>query len=151
VNDVHFAAIARARFASAEAALRALAASLAEGGAVRDGFGDALVAREIASPTGLPLAGGAVALPHADPTEVLRPAVAVATLVEPVAFRQMGSPEVSLPVAVVIALALCDRGDAQAGLVRMLRALQRPGAVAELRDSADDASLATALERLWTS
>lgn len=144
-------ALARPRLGTAEAVLRALVAALSARGAVRDSFLDAVLAREEASPTGVPLPEGAIALPHADPEHVLAPAVAVATPAEPVLFQQMGSPEVTLRVGLVVVLALPGREQSQGTLVRLLRALQRPGTLSGLRAADDDAVLAAAVESLWTS
>ena len=142
---------AQARHATAEAAVRALAAELASRGAVRPTFADAVLAREALSPTGLPLPTGAVALPHADPEQVLAPALGVATLAAPVPFRQMGSPEIALDVRLVLLLALPTREDAQRTLVAALGALRDPATARRLAAAADDRALASALESSWTS
>jgi PTS system galactitol-specific IIA component len=144
-------ALAQGRLPSAEAVIRALAARLAGAGAVLETFADAVLARESASPTGIPLPSGAVAMPHADPEHVLVPAVAAATLCAPVDFRQMGSPEIALPVSLVVVLAFTKRDDAQGALVRLLRALATPEARERLAAAAHDDALARALEDLWKS
>ena len=62
--------LARLEAATAEAVIRHLARELHRGGHVAASFEAAAVARE-GSPTGLPFAGGAVAIPHAEPEHVV--------------------------------------------------------------------------------
>jgi len=76
-------------------AIGAIARALVDAGCVKPSFEVAAIARERRSPTGLPFEPDAVALPHAEPEHVERAAVAIATLLQPVAFRQMGSPNLS--------------------------------------------------------
>jgi PTS system galactitol-specific IIA component len=69
----------------------------------------ALIERERTMPTGLPLGAINVAVPHAEPSYVRAPAIALATLTEPVLFASMDDPDKKIPVQVVIALALNDK------------------------------------------
>lgn len=95
------------RASSAEEVIRRLAARLEEEGFVRPSFAEAVLERERTNPTGLPLAGDLhVAIPHADVEHVIAPALAIATLEQPVAFRNMVNPEEIVPVSVVIVMAL---------------------------------------------
>jgi PTS system galactitol-specific IIA component len=151
LTSVHLVAIARARFPTPAAVVRALASELEARGAVRASFADAVLQREATSPTGLPMPGGPVALPHADPEHVLAASVGVATLAEPVPFAQMGSPAERLAVRTVLLLALPSREHAQAMLVRLVRSLQNPDAVARLHAAADESVLADAVKELWKS
>lgn len=73
---------------------------------VSPGFLDAILARERTYPTGLPTEPYGVALPHADPEYVYKPQMAVMTLQDPVDFRVMGDPDLSVSVSLVVALAL---------------------------------------------
>src|SRR5437588_7640495 len=98
--------LARLEVTSAEGAVRALAKALEAKGHVKASFEAAALQRERRSPTGLPFAGSAVALPHAEPEHVLSPAIAIASLARPVKFRQMGSPATQLDVALVVMPAL---------------------------------------------
>ena len=77
--------------------------------------------------TGLPFEGGAVALPHAEPEHVASHALAMATLVRPVKFRQMGSPATRLDVALVVMPALTAKEQASAGLAQLIELLQDAG------------------------
>ncbi|MBC7264440.1 MAG: PTS sugar transporter subunit IIA [Chloroflexi bacterium] len=84
-----------------------MAGSLVKKGYVTDGFVEAVLERECKFPTGLPSAIP-VAIPHEDAKYCKRSALAVATLKEPVAFREMGNPENELPVRLVFLFALND-------------------------------------------
>lgn len=101
--------LVRLEAASAEEVIRRLAARLEAAGRVRPSFANAVWERERTNPTGLPLSGELhVAIPHADVEHVCAPAVAVATLARPVAFRNMVRPEEMVPVSIVILLALTE-------------------------------------------
>lgn len=76
-------------------------------GYVKETFVEAALEREKKMPTGLPLAGELnAAIPHTDIEHVLKPAVALATLAEPVVFHNMIAPEEDVSVRVVFLLAL---------------------------------------------
>lgn len=124
--------------ASADDAIRRLAGELARRGEVTHAYADAVVAREAVSPTGLPLAAGSIAVPHADGDHVLSPAVAVALAEPPVSFRQMGNPDITLAVNAVFLLALKTREEAQAALVTLLASLQTARDATELRARAEE-------------
>jgi PTS system galactitol-specific IIA component len=109
---------------SGEEVVRALAALLLIGGHVKPSFEKAAIDRERRSPTGLPFAELAVALPHAEPEHVLVPAIAVASLATPVTFRQMGSPNLKLDVSIVVMPALSAASQAAAELSRLIQLLQ---------------------------
>jgi PTS system galactitol-specific IIA component len=109
---------------SSDDAVRAVSGLLLRAGCVLPSFEQAALARERRSPTGLPFPGIAVALPHADPEHVVKPAIAVASLARAVAFRQMGSPAVVLQVSLVVAPALTAKEQAAADLSRLIEVLQ---------------------------
>jgi PTS system galactitol-specific IIA component len=134
---------------SAEAAVRALASALFREGRVKAAFEAAAVSRERRSPTGLPLAGGAIALPHAEPELVEIPAIAVAQLARPVTFREMGNPAVELAVALVVMPALSAKDQAAGGLAKLLTLLQDRALRDELRLASDPVALCAALSRRW--
>ena len=140
--------LARLALPDAESVLRELSGALARAGLVAPTFCEALLAREASSPTGLPLAGRKVAVPHADPEHVLTPAIAVCTLARPARFAEMGNPTSLLAVEAVFVLALTDKESAQAELVRLIERLQLPDFVDELCAAPDgDALLALLQER----
>jgi len=76
-------------------------------GYVKPSFVQAALARERELPTGLPLDGKYnAAIPHTDVEHVIIPGLALATLSEPVIFKNMVSPEDDVPVQLVILMAL---------------------------------------------
>lgn len=96
--------------ASSEEVIRLLAGRLEKLGYVRPSFADAVLAREARMPTGLPMGRDSnVAVPHTDPEHVLKPGIAIATLVHPVDFANMEDPEEAVPVGLVFMLALNDK------------------------------------------
>jgi PTS system galactitol-specific IIA component len=74
---------------------------------VRSTFIQAALDRERQLPTGLPLEGKYnAAIPHTDIEHVIRPALALATLTDPVIFQNMIQPEEGVPVQIVFVMAL---------------------------------------------
>ena len=91
---------------SKEEVIRALCGILEKNGHVSAEYCEDVLNRERQYPTGLPTEGVPVAIPHGMKTDaVISPAVAVATLREPVAFRNMVAPDEDLPVRVVCLIA----------------------------------------------
>jgi PTS system galactitol-specific IIA component len=85
-----------------------LAAWLTANGYTTDGFADALLERERSYPTGLPTAGGGVAIPHADPRFARRAALVACRPAGPVGFRRMDDPSVTVDAELVVVLVLGD-------------------------------------------
>jgi PTS system galactitol-specific IIA component len=119
----------------------ALAERLLAAHHVKPTFQQAALARERRSPTGLPFPGVGVALPHAESEHVLSPAIAIASLAKPIAFRQMGAPAVQLDVGLVVMPALTAKDQAAGELSRIIGALQDEAFRRALRDAEDDAAL----------
>jgi PTS system galactitol-specific IIA component len=131
----------------ADSAIRALAGKLVAAGHVKPSFERAALAREKRSPTGLPFEGSAVAIPHAESEHVESPAIAIATLASPVKFRQMGTPQITLDVRLVVMPVLTGKEQAAAGLSEIIERLQDAALREALLACADDAALAAA----WSS
>lgn len=123
-----------------------LARALTDQGIARPTLEEAVARREVASPTGLPMAGRKVAIPHADPEHVIAPAVALCTLGRPVIFREMGNPTSELPVELVAMLALPDEQSAQHELVHLIELFQDASYVDRLCEAADGDALFTLLK-----
>jgi len=106
---------------------------LRELGCVADDFVEATLAREAEMPTGLPLGGEVnAAIPHVDLEYVKRPALALATLKEPVDFQNMVDPSEAVPTQLVIMLAL-DQPKSQVEMLQEVAGvLQRPDVVDRL-------------------
>ncbi|HHW17294.1 MAG TPA: PTS sugar transporter subunit IIA [Firmicutes bacterium] len=89
-------------------ALRYIAEHLVRLGYVKETYPDAVISREKEFPTGLPTNGPGVAIPHCDPSHVIKPAIAVATLAHPVPFGLMGGKQATVPVDIIMMLAIND-------------------------------------------
>ncbi|MGE5483873.1 MAG: PTS sugar transporter subunit IIA [Ignavibacteriales bacterium] len=124
---------------SKEEVLDRLASLLTEHGAVKPSYSGAVQERERKYPTGLPTQGVGVAIPHADPEHVLKPAIALATLASPVSFGLMGDASSSVEVGLVLMLALKDANGQLKTLQKLVEAFQVPGLLAGLRDQKDAA------------
>ncbi len=130
---------------TAEDAIRHLARKLAERGFVLPSFETAALKREKRSPTGLPFPGAGIALPHAEPEHVAQAGIAIATLLRPVYFRQMGSPTIKLEVSLVVMPVLTAKEQALAGLSRLIELLQDDGVRAGLLGAKTSSELAELL------
>lgn len=132
---------------TAEEVIVRLADMLEATGAVRSSYRSAIIAREAAIPTGLPLAPDfAVAVPHTDREHVLRPGFALATLAEPVPFRSMENPDEELPVRVVFALAITNKDEQIEMLQAVAELLQNAPAIRRIADAASASEISDALE-----
>ena len=124
-----------------------LGGALNRTGYVKPGFVAATLAREATMPTGLPL-GGAInaAIPHVDAEYVERPALALATLPEPVVFRNMVDPDSEVPVRLVIMLALEDPKSQVDMLQQVAEILQSPAIVERLMAASSADEIRTVLD-----
>lgn len=77
-----------------------------EAGLVKESFARALREREALYPTGLGVEPCPVAIPHADPCHVDRECLAFIRFAEPIEFRDMGEPELSVGVRLAFLLAV---------------------------------------------
>lgn len=125
------------RAATSDEVLQAMGRRLTELGIAQESFADALRQREAAYPTGLPLSGG-VAIPHTDPEHVVRDALAIGVLEQPVMFRVMaGEPDEYVPVRVVFLLAL-TRSDGHLSMLQEVIARVQDEAFIEQIATTDD-------------
>lgn len=88
-------------------AIEAAASPLLRDEKITCAYVDAACEREKVFPTGLPTAVG-VAIPHAEPEQVLEEAISLVTLKNPVVFHGMGAPEENIEVSIVFLLAIRD-------------------------------------------
>lgn len=91
---------------SSSEVIEQLGQSLRQAGCVTGSFEADVLAREAEHPTGLPTQPVGVAIPHAKPRGVLRSAIAVGILADPVEFRVMGAPDEAVAVRIVFLMAL---------------------------------------------
>jgi PTS system galactitol-specific IIA component len=141
--------VVRLTAASSSDVVQALASRLLARGHVAASFERAAMVREKKSPTGLPFAPWAVALPHAEPEHSVTPAIALATLAKPVTFRQMGSPGVALSVSIVVMPALTAKEQAAASLSRLVTLLQSEATREALVQAASPEALLAVLSGGW--
>lgn len=77
-------------------------------GYVKEKYKAALLEREKHFPTGLPSSQPAVAIPHANADLVNKTTLAVATLAEPIKFKNMGNVKEDIPIKIVIMLVIAE-------------------------------------------
>ena len=138
----------RPRVADAAQLIRSLAAPLVRIGDARPSMPEAAVEREREHPTGLLLSesGPNAALPHADREHIVRSAVAVAVLDEPVVFHRMDAPAEEVPVRLVVLLALAEPDGQLAALREVGALLQDPDRVARILEARDVSAVIAALQ-----
>ena len=123
---------------SAQEVISCLGNQLFQAGYVRDTFVAAVLERESQLPTGLPLDGQFnAAIPHTDIEHVIKPGLALATLVEPVNFQNMILPEESVPVQLVILMALEQAKSQVEMLQEVAGVLQNPQLIKKLMEATD--------------
>jgi PTS system galactitol-specific IIA component len=121
----------------ATAAIEDLAARLHRQGSVDEGYGQATLDRERQHPTGLPTRPFGIAFPHADAGGVLQSSLAVATLKQPVGFRNMADPDEILDVEIVFLLANRDPEEQVQALRRLAMIFGQPEKLEQLRSMTD--------------
>ncbi len=110
---------------------------LRSAGYVHETYVPAVLEREGTFPTGLPLGNLDVAIPHTDTVHVITAGIAIATLAEPVTFRQMGSPDETVAARIVFLLAMKDP-QAQVNLLSNLVEMFQKESVLEALTTATD-------------
>lgn len=111
-------------YADREEALESLARLLVEKGYCKEGFVEAILERERHHPSGLPMAGHKIAIPHTDSDYVNRSVLLFARLEEPVTFRSMGDPGESLEVSMISMFALKEKKEIGDLLEKLLTVYQ---------------------------
>jgi PTS system galactitol-specific IIA component len=125
-----------ASFANRDAFFEQVVSDLLEGGYVKADYAQALRDREAKFPTGLPVPGG-VAIPHTDSSHVLKDTIAIATLKQPLDFGEMGGDvDDTVPVSLIILLALTDAAGHLAFLSKTIKAIQDGAFVDALKSAA---------------
>ncbi|MBU3186273.1 PTS sugar transporter subunit IIA [Clostridium estertheticum] len=118
----------------------ALSKMLLKANYVKDSFYDGLVARESKFPTGLTLGKYNVAIPHTDAIHVLKPAIAIATLKNPVTFTNMdGDGEVN--VNVVFCMILKEPHSQISMLQQLMFLIQNEDVLKSLSEATDSIEL----------
>ena len=104
--------------------LRQMASVLQEEGYVKETFSDAIIQREISFPTGLPMGGINVAIPHTDPEHVNKAGFCLGILDKPVTFNVMATEGEKVDVSVVFMLAIKRKEDQLENLQKLIAICQ---------------------------
>ncbi len=104
---------------SSQEVIEKLGSLMLSKGYVLDSYVDAVLTREETLPTGLPIDGFSVAIPHTDSGHVNTSTIAIATLEEPVEFNMMIDPTQKTQVQLVFLLAV-KNPNAQVQLLKTL-------------------------------
>ncbi len=126
---------------SRDEVLREMASHLVTSGCCADSFVQAILDREREHPSGLPMPGGNLAIPHTDTDHVLRSGFLFARLQKPVSFFMMGRPDQELEVSLVVMFALQDTSLAGKTLVALVSAFQRPELYGSVMAAPDGAAM----------
>ncbi len=117
---------------SAVDAIMQLGALLQKGGFVKESFVPAVIKREQEFATGLPTAEVGVAIPHTDVEHVLKQAIAIGVLKNPVEFGEMGNPGSTVPVQIVCLLAVAKSEILVKILQSLVEVFQTPGVLKQI-------------------
>jgi PTS system galactitol-specific IIA component len=129
--------------------IHTIGGKLLDAGYVRETFTDAVLERERTIPTGLPLGGRHnAAIPHTDVEHVIRPGIGMATLLRPVGFKNMVSPEETVEVRLVFVLALEQPKSQIEMLQEVAQVLQKPDVVNALVEAKNFTEVQDALMNL---
>ena len=134
--------------ASKEEAIKALAAGLYALDYVREGYVENVIKREETFPTGLPTSIP-IAICHTEAQYVKQSALAVGTLVTPIAFLEMGTPERTVNAEIVFLLALNDPKQQVPFLKKMASLFKDHAMLETIRDSKDPSKLVEIFKNLF--
>lgn len=124
-------------------AIQILGERLHLGGFVKDTFVKAVLEREKTFATGLPTPKIQVAIPHADIEHVLRSALAIGVLEEPVPFGEMGNPNSVVDVKIVCMLAVTQSETLVSLLQQLVGIFQDVEVLKSIVEAADAAEIAS--------
>lgn len=131
-----------------ENVIKILADKLKIKGYVKDGYYENVIKREKEYPTGLPTVIP-VALCHTEAQYVNQSAMAVGTLVQPVEFNEMGTPERQIQAEIIFLLALKDPKDQITYLKKMVTAFKSKETLEAIRDAQNAAELIIYLKEIF--
>lgn len=120
-----------------EDVLNQMGGKLESTGYVKDSFTQAVCKREIVFPTGLPMKGVGIAIPHTDSEHVNEKSIAVGILKKPVVFQVMGSTDEFVDVQLVFMLAIKDPNAQLEMLEKLIENCQNEETLYTLRDCTD--------------
>jgi Phosphoenolpyruvate-dependent sugar phosphotransferase system, EIIA 2. len=112
-----------------------LSGELLAKGYVKESFLKGLLDREKEYPTGLQLNGYGCALPHTEIEHVHESAIVIATMDNPIIFRNMESPADEVEVSVVFMLALSKPGDKVETLKQLVALIQQESLMKKMMEA----------------
>jgi PTS system galactitol-specific IIA component len=101
--------IERLDAASKEEALTAMSNILLAKGYVKESFLGAILEREKHYPSGLPMEGHKIAIPHTDAEHVNKSVILFARLTKPLEFASMGDPDEIIQISLISMFALAEK------------------------------------------
>ena len=120
---------------------------LHKAGFVSEEYVESVLKRESSFPTGLQLAGLALAIPHATPEgNVAKNGIAVGRLTTPVYFQSMENPEKEVAAEYIFMLALKDSERHLEVLKQLFASLQKPAVIAALKGAKTKAEIMSVVE-----
>jgi PTS system galactitol-specific IIA component len=131
-----------------EDAIRRLADGLYTLDYVREGYVENVIKREETFPTGLPTSIP-VAICHTEAQYVKQSALAVGTLITPIAFMEMGTPERTVNAEIIFLLALNDPKQQVPWLRKMVTIFKDQATLKRIRDAEDPLKLVEMLKSLF--
>lgn len=124
---------------------------LLQRGWVHETYLEGVRQREQVYPTGLDFGDFAVALPHVDCEHVIRSALVMALVEEPLHFQAMDDPAQSLACRLAIFPVLASSGDQLIFLSAVTTALQQPGFYERIIQQESPEAAAAMLDRMFSS
>ena len=94
-----------------EEALTIMSNILLSKGYVKESFPEAILSRERHYPSGLPMEGHKIAIPHTDAEHVIKSVILFARLSQPLEFYSMGDPNEKIQVSLISMFALAEKKD----------------------------------------
>jgi galactitol PTS system EIIA component len=132
---------------SNEELIKIMAQRLIDHGLVKDEFVEAIIKREKEYPTGLPVGNIAAAIPHTDASYVLKSAMVVSVLQEPVIFSNMADPEEKLSVQIVFMLAMKEPAFQVSWLKKLMGLLNNPERMQKIHSIQNEQTMADFLNK----
>lgn len=118
-----------------EEALTIMANRLFELGYVKQSFKGAILDREAHYPSGLPMEGEKIAIPHTDAEHVHQSVICFAQLASPVDFSVMGDPSQTVSVQMISMFALKEKKEIGHLLETLINTYQDVGLLHDLKMS----------------
>lgn len=134
--------------ATKEEAIKILANRLSAFDCVYDDYYDNIIAREKNYPTGLPSVIP-VAVCHTEAKYVKQSAIAVATLTQPLSFREMGSPDRFIQAEIIFLIAISDPNDQVPWLKKMARVFKSKEMLEQIKNSGTKQEIVDLLQQVF--